>query len=108
MSKPIVVDDSNFDQAVLKSETPVLVDFWAPWCRPCLMLAPILDELAQDYSGKLTIARMDVDQSPKTASSYRIMSIPTMLLFKEGKPISNIVGFKPKEQLKQDLDAALG
>lgn len=108
MSKPIVVDDSNFDQAVLKSETPVLVDFWAPWCRPCLMLAPILDELAQDYSGKLTIARMDVDQSPKTASSYRIMSIPTMLLFKEGKPISNIVGFKPKEELKQDLDAALG
>lgn len=108
MSKPIVVDDSNFDQAVLKSETPVLVDFWAPWCRPCLMLAPILDELAQDYSGKLTIARMDVDQSPKTAASYRIMSIPTMLLFKEGKPISNIAGFKPKEQLKQDLDAALG
>ncbi len=108
MSKPIVVDDSNFDQAVLKSETPVLVDFWAPWCRPCLMLAPILDELAQDYSGKLTITRMDVDQSPKTAASYRIMSIPTMLLFKEGKPISNIVGFKPKEQLKQDLDAALG
>lgn len=108
MGKPVVVDDSNFDQVVLKAETPVLVDFWAPWCRPCLMVAPILDELAQDYSGRVTIARMDVDQNPKTASSYRIMSIPTMLLFKEGKPVSNIVGFKPKEQLKQDLDAALG
>ncbi len=108
MSKPIVVDDSNFDQVVLKAETPILVDFWAPWCRPCLMVAPILDELAEDYSGKITIARMDVDQNPKTASSYRIMSIPTLLLFKEGKPVSNIVGFKPKEQLKQDLDAALG
>lgn len=108
MTKPIAVDDSNFDQVVLKAETPVLVDFWAPWCRPCLMIAPILDELAQDYGSRLTIARMDVDQNPRTAASYSIMAIPTMLIFKEGKPISTIVGFKPKAQLKQDLDAALG
>ena len=84
MTKPIVVDDSNFEQVVLKAKTPVLVDFWAPWCRPCLMIAPILDELAQDYGSRVTIARMDVDQNSKTAASYGIMSIPTMLLFKEG------------------------
>ncbi len=108
MSEPIVVDDSNFEQVVLKAETPMLVDFWSPWCRPCLMLAPILDELAQDYGSRVTIARMDVDQNPKTAASYGIMSIPTMLLFKKGKPVSNIVGFKPKAELKQDIDAALG
>ena len=108
MYEPIVVDHGIFDQVVLKSETPVLVDFWAPWCQPCLMVAPILDELAQEYSSRVTIARMDVDQNPRTAASYSIMAIPTMLIFKEGKPISNIVGFKPKAQLKQDLDAALG
>ena len=107
MSKPITVDDANFDQTVLQSETPVLVDFWAPWCRPCLMLAPILDELAEDYSNKVTFARMDVDQNPKTASRYQIMSIPTLLLFKKGEPVSHIVGYKPKAELTRDLDAAL-
>ena len=107
MSKPIVVDDGNFEQAVLQSETPVLVDFWAAWCRPCLMVAPILDELAEEYSGRVSIARLDIDQNPKTAAQYQIMAIPTMLLFKKGKPVSNIVGFRPKEELKRDLDAAL-
>ena len=72
------------------------------------MVAPILDELAKDYGSKLIVARMDVDQNPKTASTYRIMSIPSMLLFKGGKPVHNIVGFRPKEELKQELDAALG
>ena len=107
MSKPITVDDSSFDKMVLQAETPVLVDFWAPWCRPCLMVAPILDELAEEYDGKISFVRMDVDQNPKTASSYRIMSIPTLLLFKKGEPISHIVGFRPKEELAQSLDAAL-
>lgn len=107
MSKPITIDDSKFDQTVLQSETPVLVDFWAPWCRPCLMLAPILDELAEEYGGKVTVARMDVDQNPKTASKYQIMSIPTLLLFKKGEPVSHIVGYKPKAELKRDLDSAL-
>ena len=107
MTKPVVVDDSNFDQTVLQAETPVLVDFWAPWCRPCLMVAPILDELAEEYSGRVNIARLDVDQNPKTAAKYSIMSIPTMLLFKKGKPIANIIGFRPKEELKRSLDAAL-
>ena len=68
MSQPITIDDNNFDQTVLQAETPVLVDFWATWCRPCLMLAPILDELAEEYGGRITIARLDVDQNPKTAS----------------------------------------
>ena len=107
MTKPIEVDDSQFDQVVLKSATPVLVDFWAPWCRPCAMIAPILDELAEEYSERVTVARMDVAQNGKTAAQYQVMSIPTLLLFKDGKPITNIVGFRPKEELKRSLDAAL-
>ena len=107
MTKPITVDDNNFDQTVLQAETPVLVDFWAPWCRPCLMVAPILEELVEEYSGRLTIAKVDVDQNQKIAVRYNVMSIPTMILFKNGTPISNIIGFKPKEQLKQELNAAL-
>jgi len=107
MDKVIEVNESNFDQTVLQAKTPVLVDFWAPWCRPCLMVAPILDELAKEYNGRITIARMNVDQSPMIASRYGIMAIPTMFIFKEGKPVSNIVGFKPKPQLKQSLDAVL-
>lgn len=108
MSKPVAVTDSNFDQMVLQAETPVLVDFWAPWCRPCQMIAPVLDELAGEYDGKLSIVRMDVDQNPKTATKYSVMSIPTLLIFKQGKPISHMVGFRPKAELKRNLDAALG
>ena len=107
MSKPTPVDDSNFDQSVLQSDTPVLVDFWAAWCRPCLMLAPPLDELAEDYDGKITFTKLDVDQNPKTASKYGIMSIPTLLLFKKGKPVSHLVGYRSKAELKRELDAAL-
>ena len=107
MSKPTPVDDSNFEQKVLQSETPVLVDFWASWCRPCLMLAPIVEELSEDYGGKITFTKLDVDQNPKTASKYGIMSIPTLLLFKNGEPVSHMVGYKPKAELKRDLDAVL-
>jgi len=107
MSSPVVVTDDNFDQTVLQAETPVLVDFWAQWCRPCLMIAPVLDELAGEYDGKLSIMRMDVDQNPKTAAKYSVMSIPTLLIFKQGKPISHIVGFRPKAELKRSLDDAL-
>jgi thioredoxin 1 len=108
MGTTVAVTDSTFDEVVLKAETPVLVDFWATWCRPCQMVAPILEELTQEYSGKLTIAKLDVDQNQQTAQKYRVMSIPTMIIFKEGKPVTNIVGFKPKDQLKKQLDAALG
>ncbi len=107
MTKPIAVDDATFDQAVLKSKTPVLVDFWAPWCRPCIMAAPVLEELAEEYAGKLTIAKLDVDQNAKTAASYNIMAIPNLIIFKDGKPVSQIVGYKPKAELKRDLDTVL-
>ncbi len=108
MGKPVVVDDNNFDQAVLQAKTPVLVDFWAPWCRPCLMAAPILEELAEEYTDRITIAKLDVDQNPKTAAKYKIMAIPNLIIFKNGEPASQIVGFKPKQEMKRDLDAALG
>jgi len=108
MSNTIAVTDSTFDQIVLKSSNPVLVDFWATWCRPCQMVAPILEELTKEYAGKLTITKLDVDQNQQTAAQYHVMSIPTMIIFKQGKPVANIVGFKPKDKLKQELDAALG
>ena len=108
MSNTVPVTDSTFDEVVLKSADPVLVDFWATWCRPCQMVAPILEELTREYTGKLTIAKLDVDQNQQTAAKFHVMSIPTMIIFKQGKPVANIVGFKPKEKLKQELDAALG
>ena len=108
MAKTVAVTDNTFDEIVLKSSNPVLVDFWATWCRPCQMVAPILEELTEEYAGKLTIAKLDVDQNQLTAQKFRVMSIPTMLIFKQGKPVANIVGFKPKDKLKQELDAALG
>ena len=108
MGKPVSIDDSNFDQTVLQSKTPVLVDFWAPWCRPCIMAAPVLEELAEEYAGRLIIAKLDVDQNAKTAAKYAVMSIPNLIIFKNGKPVSQIVGYKPKAELKRDLDAILG
>ncbi len=107
MNKPITINDGNFDQIVLQSETPVVVDFWAPWFRPCLMIAPILDDLAEEYNGRVTIARIDVDQHQKAAAKYGIMAIPNLIIFKNGLPFSQIVGYKPKAELKRDLDAAL-
>jgi thioredoxin 1 len=107
MSKPVEVNDSNFEQIVLQAKTPVLVDFWAAWCGPCRMVAPIVEELAGEYADKVTVAKLDVDQNPKTASQYGVMSIPTLLIFKDGAPVSNIVGFRPKADLKRNLDAAL-
>ena len=107
MSKPIEVNDGNFDQIVLQAKTPVLVDFWANWCGPCRMVAPIVEELAEEYTSRVSFTKMDVDQNPKTASQYGIMSIPSLLIFKNGAPVSNIVGFRPKADLKRSLDAAL-
>ena len=107
MSQPIAVTDTDFEQKVLKAKTPELVDFWAAWGRPCLMTAPVLEELAKEYAGKLTIAKLDVDQNAKTAAQYGIMAIPNLIIFKDGKPVSQIVGYKPKEELKRSLDTVL-
>lgn len=107
MSKPLSISDTDFDEKVLKAKSPVLVDFWATWCRPCLMVAPIVDELAETYSGKIDFCKLDVDQNPKTAATYNVMSIPTILIFKNGKPVSHIVGFRPKAELARNLDAVL-
>ena len=107
MGKPVSIDDSNFDQMVLQAEKPVLIDFWAAWCRPCLMVAPILNELAEEYDGRINFAKLDVDQNPKMPTKYGIMSIPALLIFKNGEPVSQIVGFRPKEELKRSLDAIL-
>ena len=107
MGEPVAIDDNNFEQVVLNSKNPVLLDSWAAWCAPCRMVAPVVDELAQEYDGRISFGKVDVDQNPKIASKYGIMSIPTLILFKDGKPITNIVGFRPKAQLKQSLDSAL-
>ncbi len=108
MSKPVTVNSKDFDKMVLKSKMPVLVDFWASWCGPCRMVAPIVDELATEYDGKISFGKVNVDEEAEITSKYGIMSIPTLILFKDGKPVSNIVGFRPKAELKRSLDAALG
>ena len=108
MSKPLPVNDSNFEPTVLKATKPVLVDFWATWCQPCRLVAPLLDELAEEYTGRVDFVKLDVDQNPKTAQKYGVMSIPTLLIFKKGEPVSHVVGFRPKAELKRTLDAALG
>ena len=104
MSKPVKVTDSTFESDVIKSSSPVLVDFWAEWCGPCKMIAPVLDELAGELDGKLTIGKLDVDHNPDTAMAFGVMSIPTLLLFKDGKAVDRIVGFQPKAQLVKRLE----
>ncbi|GAB4342713.1 MAG: thioredoxin [Flammeovirgaceae bacterium] len=107
MAKAINITDSNFEEVVLKSNKPVLVDFWATWCGPCLMMAPVVDELAGDYAEKAVIAKLDVDANPITAQKFGIRSIPTMLVFKNGKMVDKLVGASPKNILKTKLDAQL-
>jgi len=103
----IEVNDSNFKSEVTDSEMPVLVDFWAPWCGPCKMIAPVLEELAKEYDGRVKVVKLNVDDSPNTASEFGIRSIPTLLLFKNGKVFEQTVGAQSKENLKQLVDKAL-
>ncbi|MFC2007092.1 thioredoxin [Chloroflexota bacterium] len=108
MSEPFNIDDTNFDETVLQSKIPVLVDFWAPWCGPCKMVAPIVDELASEYDGKIVFGKVNVDENSQIASKYGIMGIPTLIIFKDGQPVSNLVGFRGKDQLKESLEEVLG
>jgi thioredoxin 1 len=104
----VTVTDSTFADDVLGSDKPVLVDFWATWCGPCRMVAPVLEEIAGEHSDKITIAKLDVDANPTVARDYQVLSIPTLILFKGGEPIKQIVGAKPKAALLADLSDYLG
>jgi len=104
---PQEVTDTSFESEVLKSQTPVLVDFWAPWCGPCRMVAPVVEELSHEYEGKVKFVKLNTDENVATASRYGIRSIPTLLVFKEGQPVGQIIGFRPKGDLKKRLDAVL-
>lgn len=102
------VTDASFEADVLKSDKAVLVDFWATWCGPCKMVAPVLDEIAGEHPDKITVAKLDIDANPGTARDYQVMSIPTMILFQGGKPVKQIVGARPKAALLSDLADYLG
>ncbi|MBW0092134.1 thioredoxin [Pseudonocardia sp. KRD-184] len=102
------VTDDTFDADVLKSGKTVVVDFWATWCGPCKMVAPVLDEIAGENKDKLTVAKLDIDANPETARTFQVMSIPTMIVFQDGKPVKQIVGAKPKAALLKDLADYLG
>ena len=101
------ITDATFENDVLKSSLPVLVDFWAPWCGPCRMVAPILEKLSSTYTGKLNICKLNVDESPKTATKYNVMSIPTMIFYKAGKPVDTIIGAMPESALQQKIEDVL-
>ena len=107
MSKALIVTDDSFEQEVLQADKPVVVDFWAEWCGPCKMIAPILDEIAQEFEGKVKITKVDVDSNNKTAGRYNIMSIPSLLFFKNGEVVDQVVGAMAKSQLKSRLEKVL-
>ncbi len=102
------ISDANFEQEVLKADTPVLVDMWAPWCGPCRMVAPVIDKLSTQYEGKFKFCKLNVDDNPQTASKYQIMSIPTLLLFKNGSVADTVVGAVPESSLKPKIDKLVG
>ena len=108
LGEPIVLTDDNFEEEVLKSSHPVLIDFWAEWCGPCRMVSPIVGELAQEYSGRLKVGKIDVDSEQSTAMKYNIRSIPTLLFFKDGKVADQIIGAVPKKKLVDKVESVLG
>jgi thioredoxin 1 len=107
MTNVIHLSDSTFRSEVLEAKEPVLVDFWAPWCGPCKMLAPVVEELADDYRDKVKICKLNVEENQERAGEYGVMSIPTIVLFKDGKEIKRMVGVSPKVNIKHQIDAVL-
>lgn len=103
----LTVTDQNFEAEVLKSNIPVLVDFWAPWCGPCRIVGPIIEELAKEYAGKIKVGKLNVDDNPQTAGNYNVLSIPTIMLFKNGKPVKTMVGAQGKENFKKGIEEVL-
>ncbi len=105
--RPIDITDNSFNEEVISAAGPVLVDCWAPWCGPCRMVAPVLDQIAEEYAGRIKIAKLNVDENPVTASKFSVQSIPTMLLFKNGKLANTIVGAQPKNAIEQHINSML-
>lgn len=103
----LIITDQNFSDVVLKSATPVLVDFYADWCGPCKMMAPIVEEIAKEYEGKLIVGKLDVDANQQTAIKYNVMGIPTLLIFKGGQPIKQMVGYQDKGTIQTQINSAL-
>ena len=107
MVEPIEITDDNFQEEVLNSDIPVLVDFWADWCQPCKMIAPSVAHVADEYEGKIKVGKLDVDSNPRTSTALNIRGIPALLIFNEGKPIDQIIGAVPKSIIQKKLDEAL-
>ena len=107
MSSATAVSDASFEQDVLKSDVPVLVDFWAPWCGPCRMVAPIVDEIAKEFDGKIKVFKLNTDENPNVASQFGIRSIPTLMVFKDGQKVDRVVGAVPKTTLSSTISKYL-
>ena len=107
MAHPVAISDDTFEDEVVKADIPVLVDFWAEWCAPCKMIAPIVEDLADEFNGKVKFAKLDVDTNPKVATTYGIRGIPTLLIFNGGSPVDQIVGAVPKSVIKRRLEEAI-
>ncbi len=103
----IVINETNFEQEVVKSDIPVLLDFWAPWCGPCKMLLPVVEEIAKDFDGKVKVGKVNTDENMSLSSQFQITSIPCLIIFKNGKAINKMVGFRPKSAIEQELNNVL-